>query len=416
MSFNFGAFAGGMADGYQRGESINSKRDEMALRKEEHERLQAKAKREEAYLREVEALQTPIDQYKQSMEAYQRDTKQSEQDASVARTTAEVMRNTAADGVLGVQTEQQIEPLIGAPRQKNTPVSIVAKQGLGAANAMMAEAGKPVEKQKPQAPQVPGFMEWMDYTTKRAAIDLRHNKIDGAGFLQLAKARKMIEDEGMRDAMLRIHGGDIQSGIDEFNKFGDRRIRLIDAKPIEADISGIKMQSHVVTFEDDQGNRQTINAAEALNGMRKMEKQLATAIQLMQLRQKDKYLENKGTNGGGLTIPQQRTNIEIDAAREYVKGMSPEEIQRRTQQYSATGRENTDYDPLLASKVRLSQRRKYGEDTDFENIANPPDVADPDIGARFSADPSMKGYRLGSKTQHGVEVFDASGKLIGHYN
>lgn len=47
--------------------------------------------------------------------------------------------------------------------------------------------------------------------------------------------------------------------------------------------------------------------------------------------------------------------------------------------------------------------------TPVENAKTAPDV-------RFSSDPAMKGYKLGKAVQgKGVEVFDANGKLIGHY-
>lgn len=117
-------------------------------------------------------------------------------------------------------------------------------------------------------------------------------------------------------------------------------------------------------------------------------------------------------SGVTLSIPQRRINAEIDAARAYVSGMSPEEIQKKTQQYSATGRINDAFDPTLAAKVKQAQRRKFGEDEGFDlNSARPVD----DLPGRFSADPQMRGYRLGRQTPQGFEVFDASGRLAGHY-
>lgn len=71
---------------------------------------------------------------------------------------------------------------------------------------------------------------------------------------------------------------------------------------------------------------------------------------------------------------------------------------------------------MLASRVRQANHRKYGDDPDFADIADPKDDAMQDIGARFASDPVMKGRRIGNKTPQGVEVFDANGKLIGHYN
>lgn len=120
--------------------------------------------------------------------------------------------------------------------------------------------------------------------------------------------------------------------------------------------------------------------------------------------------------GDSLTTPQQRTNAEIDAAREYIAGMPTEEIRRRTQQYSTTGRDNPDYDPLLAAKVRQANHRKYGDDPSFGQAGQQTEQQQPNHQQRFAADPAMKGMRLGARADRGFEVFDANGKLIGYFN
>lgn len=118
-----------------------------------------------------------------------------------------------------------------------------------------------------------------------------------------------------------------------------------------------------------------------------------------------------------LTLPQRRSNFEIDAARERVAGLSPEEIKRKTANYTATGRENPDFDPTLAKAVSLANRRKYGADDHFDQReqAQQPAGNDGDVVTRFRADTGMKGHKTGQMTDQGLEVFDASGKLIGHY-
>lgn len=131
----------------------------------------------------------------------------------------------------------------------------------------------------------------------------------------------------------------------------------------------------------------------------------------------NKEMESYYRNKPQLTTPQQRINQEIQAARNAIAGMSHDAIRKRTQQYSATGRENPQYDPLLAAKVRQANRRKFGEDNNFPiDPAYENDSSDTgDVSGRFSVDGAMKGMRLGSPTPRGYEVFDANGKLIGHY-
>lgn len=128
--------------------------------------------------------------------------------------------------------------------------------------------------------------------------------------------------------------------------------------------------------------------------------------------------------GGGsdLTTPQQRTNEEINSARQALTGMSREEVMKRTARFTTTGRENPTYDPRLDAQWKLANRRKYGQDEAFDAFSSRPAAgqgpnhqADA-IQSRFSTDPAMKGMRIGRQTPIGAEVFDASGKLVGHYN
>lgn len=122
-------------------------------------------------------------------------------------------------------------------------------------------------------------------------------------------------------------------------------------------------------------------------------------------------------NGGSLTPVQQRSNAEIDAAREAVAGLSPQDIMRRTAKTSNTGRENPDYDPGLARQAALANRRKVGDDELFDQPK--PKPAAPafdraDVAKRFRADKTMSNRTLGKETQHGVEVME-KGKLIGYF-
>lgn len=125
--------------------------------------------------------------------------------------------------------------------------------------------------------------------------------------------------------------------------------------------------------------------------------------------------------GDSLTTPQQRTNASIEAARTAIGGMSREELQKKTAKFTTTGRENPSYDPRLDGLWKQATSRKYGDDPHHDAFtqrsaqANQPQQQ-PNHQQRFSADPVMKGRRLGAQTDRGFEVFDANGKLIGHYN
>lgn len=120
---------------------------------------------------------------------------------------------------------------------------------------------------------------------------------------------------------------------------------------------------------------------------------------------------------GGPSLAQQRGNLEIDAARNAVAGLTPQEIQRKTAKTTNTGRENPDFDPTLERAMNLSGRRKVGADDHFDQRqqAQQPAGTDGDHVTRFRADKAMQGHSMGKQTPNGVEVLDSSGKVIGHY-
>ena len=117
-----------------------------------------------------------------------------------------------------------------------------------------------------------------------------------------------------------------------------------------------------------------------------------------------------------ITAAQESNNLEIDAARKTVAGLNPDELRRRTSKQTNTGRENPDFDPTLERALTLSGRRKIGVDDHFDKKQpQEPPGNDGDKVTRFRADPAMKGHTMGKQTENGVEVLDASGKIIGHY-
>lgn len=129
--------------------------------------------------------------------------------------------------------------------------------------------------------------------------------------------------------------------------------------------------------------------------------------------------QERGTGSGRLSLAQERSNAEIDAAREAVAGLSPEEIRKRTAKTTDTGRENPHYDPAIARSANLASRRKVGDDPLFDQRSQGQQPASPaydraDVTKRFRGDRSMDGYTLGRDTPDGVEVLQ-KGKVVGHY-
>lgn len=129
-----------------------------------------------------------------------------------------------------------------------------------------------------------------------------------------------------------------------------------------------------------------------------------------------------GQTNKPFSLAQDATNKQIEISRQKISGMSPDEIRLKTAKATDTGRPNEQYDPTLAQHVRLANKRKYGQDDWFDSQGQSNQApaqqqpAAQNIGAKFAADPEVRGYKMGNRTARGVEVLDSNGNLKGYYN
>lgn len=198
-----------------------------------------------------------------------------------------------------------------------------------------------------------------------------------------------------------------------------------DAIQANARLAGDQIQSATMQRAQDVGAGTTARTQEMKGQLAQDRNQLVARGQDLtagtaadRIASSEAIAERRGT--GNLTLPQRRSNFEITAARKAVAGLTPDEIKHKTANYTATGRENPDYDPALAKAVSLAGRRMYGDDAEFDQRqqkepAQQPAGNDGDVTTRFRADAGMKGHTMGKQTDMGMEVLDASGKVIGHY-
>ncbi|EKE16975.1 MAG: hypothetical protein ACD_10C00691G0001 [uncultured bacterium] len=120
----------------------------------------------------------------------------------------------------------------------------------------------------------------------------------------------------------------------------------------------------------------------------------------------------------GPSLAQQTMNQQIEISRRKLAGIDPAEIRRKTQKFTNTGRDNPDFDPALSNHARLASKRKYGDDSwyDQQGEGTQADDKKPQSAAdRFAADPAMKGFKLGKQTGDLFEVFNSAGKRVGQY-
>jgi len=135
----------------------------------------------------------------------------------------------------------------------------------------------------------------------------------------------------------------------------------------------------------------------------------------------ERNLERRLSARGGLTATQERQNEEIKAARNYITGLSDNDIRKRTQQYQKSGRINDDYDPKLERAVKLAERHMIGDDPWFDQRhgqdkqpAGPKKTPKEQALETLAADPNMAGYTLGEQTGRGFKVLDKNGKHVGY--
>ena len=78
----------------------------------------------------------------------------------------------------------------------------------------------------------------------------------------------------------------------------------------------------------------------------------------------------KPAGAGGITLTQERDNLEIAAARRELaaSGLSREEILKRSQKATDTGFDNPEFDPFINRLVRAATQRKTGPDPEFKQF------------------------------------------------
>jgi len=206
---------------------------------------------------------------------------------------------------------------------------------------------------------------------------------------EVGKATREAEDEGVVDSYMFAMGGDYQNALKSYNSTGKDKIKDMyphSDDPTLAVVVGMDDKQHVVDLPkalrshaglkqlqkdwDREAKRQDdfdLQAKKAEDDRK---------LQGLKGQQSLNEIDRKGLVYGyspnprsnRITPTQQSKNSEIDAARAAITGLDREDILARTRQYTATGRENPNFDPFLASQVKKALQRKTGDDADFEEL------------------------------------------------
>lgn len=212
------------------------------------------------------------------------------------------------------------------------------------------------------------------------------------------------------------------------------RDETIDAKRLaQFGVNSLSPAKRVEYFMDQQTAAVKADAAERLANLRedrrderqtaqieamgaRQDRQLA-ALDRRQGAQLSSMERRAEANAGKITQAQQANNQEIALARKKMEGMTDGDVRAKLQQFLPNGRENPEYDPIIATTWRIANQRMVGDDKEFDaRVANAQPMKKPQTPAeKFKADPAMKNFIMGKFTARGWEVMDADGKLIGHY-
>lgn len=466
---NFGAFAGGMAQGISRGIRDKAMMDDAEWKKNDAEWKKKERDRLEADQKLDDEINKQSRDYMNNVLAIMPESDKEAQGASQATPTAPTppavkspAASAAANGIFWKpdNTASRQEQPAAATRPLSpvaSGISSVIRQAKQPQEGVISPANDAHDaKPKYRKPTVDDMVDIAQFRAQQYLNAGRYDKASAVHKDYLVFAAQKIQDEERdRTEEARKVAGNVMLGdfsgaeafyntrIPDGNKLGgivENPDGTITAHAIDRNGKALPP----ATFQDRNqlagmiaslSNSQTLLKHLENSAKQKADAGKANADQAYKNRDldiKEADVKNKAQhnramqdiyrNKPQLTTSQQRINQEIQAARNAIILMSPEVIKKRTQQYSATGRENPQYDPLLAAKVRQANRRKFGEDDGFPLSQHGGADAGDDAGdgsgipEKFSADPAMRGMRLGKPTDLGHEVFDANGKLIGHYN
>jgi hypothetical protein len=341
-------------------------------------------------------------------------------------------------------------------RQAQERIDAIAKIEQSKAHQERMNIGENGLRQLFLANDVSGINKLMQRDMPSGKNYVLKNDLEGSGYT-IYDGDKPVNKFADRDALgkavsMRLHPELYQSASAEAQKAG-----MVESAKLPSTIEQETVKARV------KGEAETKTATDT----HVVEKNIADASKSR--KQGDYYQaeassirSGNGRNGkgGSLTLAQERTNAEVDAARKTVAGMTPQEIAQRTLKTTKTGRENPDYDPNLERKIRIASTRKIGDDEEFDQQGEQADnfdapsrfnaksivlggkpienykdselqklhgtktFASPAAKAKIDAelthrtfvkDSAMKGNSLGELTSSGYKVIDSTGKHIGYY-
>ncbi len=271
MGFNIGAFAGGAAQGIKEGLDNESKRKAQERQDKEWAK-QDEMDKELAVLEEARKARFDESAQRKKFDA----------DQSSTRVSTQIVNNPAANGIVA-------SPLLDAPKSDAEIVKSAQGNGIAAARGI-----QPQDQSQPSQPftaEKPTFVDDMEHLSARLSIKAKYGKADEGSLLQMHQAIKTLKNDGVDDAVAKIHHGDIAGAMKEFNDVGQYRGAKVIGQPQagEYDYAGVKLPTTIVTIEMPDGAQQTINTAQYGAARFKMDQTLKAIMKGAEIKQAGKH-------------------------------------------------------------------------------------------------------------------------------
>src|SRR3990172_2206310 len=229
MGLNLGGLARGVSEGIMdvsRLEDMKGRKEERERSKEKHDWEKKDRAKKETYDAEVADLTTkhPVMQFFNQKEA-------APPPAAAGLAPMAAAQNTGAPVNPADMATQSVVPVAKQiPPGAQPPLT-------AAVNAPAAGLTPPAAAPK----QAPGFNDFADFALKRAMIDARHNKTDGAGLINLYNGIKSLQQEGFVNALNQMDAGNIEEGFTSFNSAGKVKKEFVNAKDGVYEFNGTKV-------------------------------------------------------------------------------------------------------------------------------------------------------------------------------
>lgn len=175
----------------------------------------------------------------------------------------------AAAGLAPMAAAQNTEAAPVNPAAAATQSVMPGQQQPGASPPMAAAGNAPATGLKPlpeQPKQAPGFNDLMDFAMRRAMIDVRYGKTDGAGLINLQNSIKALEQSHFNDALEQMDAGNIEQGFSLLNQStqkGQKPKELVGVKDGVYEVAGTKLPTKLITYRNADGSLSTLNTAQS---------------------------------------------------------------------------------------------------------------------------------------------------------